>query len=385
MLKHLQKELQALDDKGLLRTLKNISKVTGNKIIINGKEYLNFCSNNYLGLADHPLVKEKAKKAIDDFGFGSGASRLISGTTILHQDLEAKLATFKHREACLVFTSGYQANIGIISSLAGEEDTIIIDRLNHASIIDACKFSKAKLQVYPHKDMEALKKVLQRSERFDKRLIITDSVFSMDGDISPIPEILKLAKKYHALVMVDEAHSTGVLGKTGRGIEEHFGIKGEIDILMGTLSKALGSLGGFVCGSKPLIDYIANKARSFIYSTALPPSACAAALASLGIIETNPDRLKQLWTNVQYLKTKIQALGFNILGSETPIIPILIGESKKTMKASKTLFENGIFVSGIRPPTVAEGEARLRITVNALHTTKEMEQLVHALQNNLKD
>jgi glycine C-acetyltransferase/8-amino-7-oxononanoate synthase len=376
----IHEQLENLKKAGLFRSLKTISKVSGNTITIDGKEYLNFCSNNYLGLADHPLIKEKAKQAIDDFGFGAGASRLISGSTLLHQGLERALAAFKKREACLVFTSGYQANIGIISALAGEEDTVIIDRLNHASIIDACKFSKAKLQVYPHKDMEELEKVLQRSERFEKRLIITDSVFSVDGDIAPLPEILKLAKKYDALLMVDEAHSTGVLGKTGKGIEEYFGIKGEIDIIMGTLSKALGSLGGFVCGSKSLIDFLTNKARSFIYSTALPPAAAAAALASLELLGKDPELLKKLWKNVGYLKDNIKGLGCNILGSETPIIPILTGEADKTMEASKILFENGIFVSGIRPPTVPEGEARLRITVTALHTKKEMEQLINALQ-----
>jgi len=367
MLDFIEAELEDLKSQNLYRTLRTISRSDGRLIDIDGKQYLNFCSNNYLGLSNHPKVIEAAQIACKEFGAGAGASRLISGNLSIHEDLEKKIAKFKGREAAMVFPTGYMANLGTISSLVDENDTVIIDRLNHTSIIDACRLSKAKLQVYPHKDMAALEKILKRSTKFKKRLIVTDSVFSMDGDIAPLPEIAQLAKKYDAITMIDEAHATGVLGKTGRGAEEHFGIEGQIDVIMGTLSKAVGSLGGFVAGSESLIDYLRNKARSFIYTTALPPASCAASIAALEIIENEPELIENLRMNSR------------LLGSETPIIPIIIGDLNKTMEISAKLFEKGILASGIRPPTVPKNECRIRLTVTALHTKEDIECLVSSL------
>ncbi|PIS30138.1 8-amino-7-oxononanoate synthase [Candidatus Saganbacteria bacterium CG08_land_8_20_14_0_20_45_16] len=358
MLEFIEGELTAIKEAGLFRELKTIEKISGAKVTIAGKEYLNFCSNNYLGLAGHPKVKAKAIEAINEFGFGAGASRLICGNTTIHEKLEAKLAKFKNREAAIVFTTGYMANLGTITALVDENDTIIIDRLNHASIIDACKLSKAKLQVYPHLDMKALENILQKSGMYKKRLIVTDHVFSMDGDIAPLDQIAQLAKKYQAITMIDDAHMVG----KGRGAGEG------IDVVMGTLSKALGSLGGFVCGSQKLINYLRNKARSFIYTTALPMAACAAAIAALEVIEEGPERLKTLWENIKY---------FN---AETPIIPIIIGDATKTMEIAQKIFEQGILVSAIRPPTVPKGQSRLRITISAMHSKEDLACLASLLQ-----
>jgi glycine C-acetyltransferase/8-amino-7-oxononanoate synthase len=386
MFKFFQTELNTIKSLSLYRELKAIENTDGRIITINRKDYLNFCSNNYLGLTHHPKVIQAAKKAIEKFGTGAGASRLICGTTVLHQELEERLAKFKGREAAIVFPTGYMANLGTISALVDENDTVIIDRLNHASIVDACRLSRAKLQVYPHKDMKALEKVLNKSGKYKKRLIVTDSVFSMDGDIAPLPQIVELATKYDAITMIDEAHATGVIGK-GSGIEEHFGIEGHTDIVTGTLSKALGSLGGFVCGSFELIDYLRNKARSFIYTTALPPANCAAALAALDIIEKQPEFRQKLLDNIMCFDSKLtshypqpdsQLTTHN--SQLSPIIPIIIGDANQTMEISNKLFEKGIFVSGIRPPTVPKGESRLRVTITALHTKEDLECLASSLQ-----
>lgn len=371
----LNDELEILKAAGLYRNLRTIENISGVEITIEGKKYLNFCSNNYLGLAGHPQVIERAKKALDDFGFGAGASRLISGNTIIHKELERKIAKFKGREAAIVFPTGYMANLGVISSLVEENDTLIIDRLNHASIVDAGRLSKAKLQVYPHKDVKALEKILKQSEKYRKRLIVTDSVFSMDGDLAPLPEIVELSKKYQAITMIDEAHATGVLGETGKGAEEHFRIEGQVDIVMGTLSKALGSLGGFIAGSSALIDYLRNKARSFIYTTALPASACAASLAALEIIEAQPELIRKLRINSRFLRGKLSTAG----SEETPIIPIMIGNLEKTMKLSQQLFGKGIFLLGIRPPTVPKNKCRLRITITSLHEKEHLDFLLDNL------
>jgi len=376
MLEFIDQEIESLRASGLHRELRTIEKIDGSRITINGKEYINFCSNNYLGLANHPKVVEASQIAAKEFGTSAGASRLICGNLSIHQQLEEKLAKFKKRKAAIIFPTGYMANLGVISTLLDENDTVIIDRLDHASIIDACRLSKAKLQVYPHKDMQALEKVLSRSGIFKKRLIVTESIFSMDGDIVPLPEIIKLAKKHQAITMIDEAHATGVLGKTGRGIEEYFGVKGEVDIVMGTLSKALGSLGGFVAGSTKLIDYLKNKARSFIYTTALPPSACASAIAALEIIEAQPELVEKLRINSRLLKGKLSISS----SDDTPILPIIIGDPKKTMEISNLLFEKGFFISGIRPPTVPENESRLRITVSTIHSKEEIACLASSLQ-----
>jgi glycine C-acetyltransferase/8-amino-7-oxononanoate synthase len=379
-------ELAELKAAGLYRSLKTIEKTDGRFVWINGQRLINFCSNNYLGLANHPKVIEAAKRACEEFGAGAGASRLVSGNLILHEKLEAKLAAFKGREAALVFPTGFMANLGIISSLTDENDTIIIDRLNHASIVDACRLSKAKLQVYPHKDMAALEKILKRSDKFKQRLIVTDSVFSMDGDLAHLPRIVELAKQYNAITMIDEAHATGVLGVKGMGLEEHYNLPGKVDIIMGTLSKALGSLGGFVAGSQTLIDYLKNKARSFIYTTALPPSACAAAIAALEIIENEPKLIQQLRDNINAFTLSLweredgSRQRVRAEAPTSPIIPIILGTAEKTMEISQKLFERGIFLSGIRPPTVPEGESRLRLTLTSLHTKEDIKCLASSLR-----
>jgi glycine C-acetyltransferase/8-amino-7-oxononanoate synthase len=300
MLEFINEELEQLKKSGLHRSLKMIEKVSGARITINGKAYLNFCSNDYLGLSQHPKVKEKAIAIIKEFGFGAGASRLISGNTIMHEKLENRIAKFKGKEAAIIFPTGYMANLGGITVLVNENDTVIIDRLNHASIIDACRFSRAKLQVYPHKDMKALEKILARSEKYRRRLIVTDSVFSMDGDIAPVAEIAELGKAYQATTMTDDAHATGVVE-----------IEGKPDIVMGTLSKAIGSFGGFIAGSAKLIDYLKNKARSFIYTTALPPAACAASLAALEVIENHPPLQQKLWENIRLIRKNAES-GFSM-------------------------------------------------------------------------
>jgi glycine C-acetyltransferase/8-amino-7-oxononanoate synthase len=365
MLEFISKELDELKKSGLYRELR----------IIDLKKYKVFCSNDYLGLSQHPKVKEKAIEIIKEFGFGAGASRLISGNTVIHEELEKKIARLKKREAAIVFPTGYMANLGAITSLVDENDTVIIDRLNHASIIDACRLSKAKLQVYSHKNTKALEKVLQKSGKYRRRLIVTDTVFSMDGDIAPIKKIVELGKKYNAMTMADYAHATGVVE-----------IEGEPDIVMGTLSKAVGSIGGFIAGSAELIDHLRNRAKSFIYTTALPPAACAASLAALEIMETDAGLRSQLWDNIRHL-TPLIPLSIKDGEGETrregvrsAIIPIIVGDANRTMEISAKLFERGIFLSGIRPPTVPEGECRLRLTVTAIHTKEDLECLASSLR-----
>ncbi|MEK6563509.1 MAG: 8-amino-7-oxononanoate synthase [Candidatus Omnitrophota bacterium] len=362
------------------------SSACGRQIIIDGKKLLNFCSNNYLGLANDSRLKKAAIAAINRFGTGSGASRLVSGSNISHKRLEEKLADFKKQEACLVYPSGYSANLGIISALAGRGDIVFSDRLNHASIIDGIILSRAQLVRYPHKDIKELERLLERNnaavgadlcvcpKQRQKKLIVTDSLFSMDGDIAPLPELSRLAEKYDCLLMIDEAHSTGVLGKSGRGALEHFGLKADKRIIqMGTLSKALGGLGGFVCGSRDLIDYLVNRSRSFIFSTALPAALCASALEAVKIIEKDKSRIQRLKENADFLRDGLRSLGFDTLNSQTPIIPILTQDPRRTMELSQKLFEKGIFVQGIRPPAVPDNLCRLRVTAMATHTKKDLE------------
>ncbi|MEW6619718.1 MAG: 8-amino-7-oxononanoate synthase [bacterium] len=379
----LKEELNNLKKQGLYRELKVLDSLNGPTIVIGKKEYILLASNDYLGLSQHPKVKEKAKEAIERFGCSSGASRLVSGTTFLHCELERQLADFKKTRSALVFSSGYAANLGVISSLTKKGDVVIIDKLNHASIIDGCRLSEAILRIYPHKDMNSLEKILKKTQSARLRLIITDGVFSMDGDIAPLPEIVGLAKKYKALVMVDDAHGTGVMGKEGRGTIEYFGLEGKIDISMGTLSKALGSLGGFIAGSTALIEYLKNKARSFIYSTALPPAQVASALAALEIIQTEPHHRQKLWENIQYLKQGLQNLRLDTMESESPIIPVFIGDSNKTMDVANFLYEYGIFAPGIRPPTVPKGKSRIRLSVMATHTKSQLDKVLWAFLRKL--
>src|SRR3989338_7548335 len=366
-------ELDMLRARGLERKLCCISSACDRYIRIDNRKLLNLCSNNYLGLANDSRIKNAAVKAIREFGVGTGASRLVSGSNILHKRLEEKLADFKRQEACLVYPSGYSANLGIISALADRNSIVFCDRLNHASIIDGIILSRAQLARYPHKDINALEELLKKNSGYKNKLIISDSVFSMDGDIAPLPELLRLAEKYDCLLMIDEAHATGVLGKSGRGTLEHFGLKANKRIIqMGTLSKALGGLGGFVCASRELIDYLVNRSRSFIFSTALPAALCASALEAIRIIERDGNQRARLLSNAHFLRDGLNSLGFNTLESQTPIIPILIKEPRLTMEFSQKLFEKGIFVQGIRPPAVPDNLCRLRVTVMSSHTKGDL-------------
>jgi len=368
----IKSELLELKKEDLFRTMRTIENSDGPRVTIEGKELINFCSNNYLGLADHPKVIDRAITILRKYGVGAGASRLVSGNFDIHEQLETAIAEYEGTEAAIVFPTGYMANLGVIQAMVGHEDAVIVDRLNHASIIDGARLSGAKLLVYGHNYMEKLEKVLKKKAVGCRRkLIVSDFIFSMDGDIALAEEMLHLARKYDAMLMLDVAHSTGVVDLI---LPEGHNI-----ILMGTLSKAIGALGGFVAGSQSLIDYLRNKARAFIYTTALPPAIAAAALASFEIISKDNSLQKKLWSNVEYLRKKLEPLKFDTIGSETQIIPLMIGDTKTTLDISQFLFDHGIFLSAIRPPTVPKDTSRLRLTVTAMHTKSDIDHLVSKL------
>ena len=366
-------EINNLKKKGLYRELRNVEGEQDNSVLINGKRVLMFSSNNYLGLANHPGLKKASMDAALYYGTGSGGSRLISGSMEVHRTLEKELALFKGTDGALLFSSGYHANVGAISALAGEGDLILSDEFNHASIVDGCRLSRGEVRVYKHGDMNSLKEILRRSSKFKRRLIVTDSVFSVDGDIAPLPDIVDLAEKYSALVMVDDAHGTGVLGKKGKGAIEHFGLEGKVEIQMGTLGKALGSFGAYIAGSEDLIQYLVNKTRSLLYTTALPPSVCGSALAALKILGERPELVSQLRNNANYFRKGMRDLGYPISESGTPILPLILRDPFVTMNMARSLFDEGVYVQGIRPPTVPEGTSRLRITLMASHTREQLD------------
>jgi len=341
---------------------------------------LSFGDNDYLGLARDPRVVKAMVRASKKFGVGAGASRLISGTSSVHAELEKEIAEFKKTERALVFGSGYLANLGTVSALVSVKDLVVIDKLCHASIIDAARLSGAVLRVYPHKNLKKLEEILKNSKSFRRRLIITDSVFSMDGDLAPLPELVKLKDKYGALLMIDEAHGVGVFGKNGRGAAEHLGAEAGIDVSIGTLSKAAGGMGGFAAGAGVLIETLVNFSRPFIFSTALPPAVMAAALESFRIIEKCPGLRAKLWENVEQIRKGLLALGFTIGGTVSPILPILIGDERKALRLSALLSEQGVYVPAVRFPTVARGKARLRLTVSARHTAADLDRLFTALR-----
>ena len=380
-MKYISDELKTIKKSGLYRELNSVEGSQGTHLEIKGKTYLSFCSNNYLGLANNPLVIKAVKDAVGRYGWGAGASRLVSGNMRLHEVLEGEISRFKGKEASIVFPTGYMANLGTISSLVSKGDLAICDRLNHASIIDGCRLSGADFRVYPHCDMEKLENILKKSTKYPHKLIVTDTVFSMDGDIAPLPDIVRIAHKYEAMVMADEAHGTGVFGENGRGVVEHFNLSKKVSIVMGTLSKAVGSLGGYVSGDADLINFLRNKARPFMYTTALPPAVCAASIAGIKLIRKNPSLRKSLWNNVRYLKKELDLLNFNLIPSESPIIPILIGDAKKAVDMSKLLYKKGILIPAIRPPTVPTRSSRLRMTVMSTHTRKDLERLLEVLSD----
>lgn len=367
----IDKELNALKEHGLLRSLPVVRGAQGTHVSIDGKDALLLCSNDYLSLASHPEVKEAAMRATEKYGTGAGASRLVSGTMELHLELEERIARFKGTEAALVFNSGYSANTALIPALASRESEIFSDRLNHASILDGIILSRANFSRYPNRDTSALERLLKESKA-EEKLIVTDGVFSMDGVVAPLKEIKELATMYNALLIVDDAHGTGALGENGRGTFEHLGIDHTGTIQMGTFGKALGSFGAFVAGDSSLIRYLTNKARPFIYTTALPPAVCAATIKALDIIESDNVRVKRLQRNAEFMRGKLTELGVDILGSTTQIIPVLVGQAKLATKASTRLLEDGIFVQAIRPPTVPKGCSRLRVTVTSEHTEAEL-------------
>jgi glycine C-acetyltransferase len=345
-----------------------------------GHEVINLASNNYLGLANHPKLVEATVEAAKKYGAGSGAVRTISGTMSLHLELERRIAAFKNVEACVVFQSGFAANAGTVSAVLGPDDHIISDALNHASIIDGARLSKAKIHVFPHKDVagaeEKLKGVAGEPGR---KLLITDGVFSMDGDIAPLPALVDLAERYGAIMMVDDAHSSGVLGRNGRGTIDHFGLHGRVDIQVGTLSKAVGVLGGYVCGTRDLIDYLYHRARPFLFSTSHPPGVAAACLAAFDILESEPDRIERLWSNTRHYQAALRSAGFSVGESETPITPIMVGDTKLTFDFSRALFDNGLYATGIGFPTVPQGKARVRTIVTSEHSTEQLDRAVEII------
>jgi len=380
-----EKALEALEARNLLRRLRRVDFASGTSIGLEGRKLISFCANDYLGLAHHPALKAAATQAIGDWGVGAGASRLISGHSRLYEALEAGLAALKGTEAALVFSSGYAANSGALGAIIEKGDLVLADRLNHASLMEACRRSEGHFRIYRHKDIAQLRHLLEKRKKNQVVWIVTDGVFSMDGDCAPLQEILRLADTHEAYIYLDDAHATGVLGPHGGGLADECQLSSPRLIQMGSLSKALGGLGGFVAGSRTLIQYLINKARPFIYSTALPPSILAAGLAALELLEKAPSLREQLWKNRDYFHEKAQALGFDTLGSETPIVPILIGESQKALDFSERLCQAGFFVPAIRPPTVPEGSARLRITFSASHSQVQIEALLKHLEAIARD
>lgn len=376
----LEERLESLKKAGLYRALRLLKGPQSATTIVDGKRVLQFSSNNYLGLANHPRLKVAAQEAIDSCGSGSGASRLICGNLELNETLEHKIAKLKKKDNALLFSTGYMANVGVITSLMDEGDVVFSDAFNHASIIDGCVMSKAEVQVYPHKDLDALEELLKESKGFRHRLIVTDGIFSMDGDIVSLPELVGLAKTYGCTLMVDDAHATGVLGSNGGGTGEHFSLDDEIDISMGTFGKALGGFGAFVAGSHVLREFLINRARPFIFTTGLPPAVIASGIAALELLEAEPEIRAKLWENVSFFKNGVNELGFNTLNSETQIIPVLVGDAALTMRMGEMLFEEGVCIQGIRPPAVPQGLSRLRITIMATHTIGELEFTLGALE-----
>src|SRR6476659_2070298 len=351
-----------------------------------GREVINLASNNYLGLCNHPRLIEAALKATRELGVGSGAVRTIAGTMRIHMDLEEKIARFKNVEACVVFQSGFAANAGTVSAVLGKEDFIISDQLNHASIIDGARLSRAKILVFEHKNLaDAEAKLASVKNEPGKKLLISDGVFSMDGDIGPLPGLCDLAEKYGAIMMVDDAHASGVLGRAGRGTIDHFQVHGRVDIQVGTLSKAIGALGGYVCGTRDLIDFLYHRARPFLFSTSHPPSVAATCIAAFDVLQDEPERIENLWENTRFWKKELGLLGFDIGGkttpaSETPITPIIIGDGARTMEFSRELFKEGVLGTGIAFPTVPEGKARIRTIMTATHTAEELERALDVLE-----
>lgn len=376
----IENELQALRNNSLYRRLRSVAGEQDAVLTVDGRQVLNFSSNNYLGLANHPALREAAKEAIDRYGCGTGASRLISGNMTLHEELERRIAKLKGTAAALVFNSGFQANTGIIPVLVGEGDVILSDGLNHASIIDGCRLARAKIVVYQHCDMNELERGLKNSPPDSRKLIVTESLFSMDGDEAPLADIVSLAEEHGALVMVDEAHATGVYEPNGAGLVAKLGLGERILVQMGTLGKALGGFGAYVAGSEALRELLINRCRSFIFTTSLPPAVMAIAIAAIDLIEKEPERRRTLRDNCQRLRGGLESLGYSLGTSHSQILPLMIGETTQCMELSEDLLQRGLFAQGIRPPTVPPGTSRLRITLMATHRPEHIDQALRVFK-----
>jgi len=376
----LNDELDQLREQGVFRPLRVLGSAQDTEVLVDGKRVLNLSSNNYLGLTTHPRLKRAMITATEEWGAGSGAVRTIAGTMTIHEELERRLAEFKHTEASLVFQSGFTANLGVLQSLVKEGDVIISDELNHASIIDGIRLSKAERSIFKHRDMDDLERHLEKHRDKRVKLVVTDGVFSMDGDIAPLPAIVERAERFQALVMVDDAHASGVLGKNGRGSVNHFGLDGRVDLQMGTLSKAIGVLGGYVAGAQPVRDFLIHRARPFLFSTSHPPGVAAACIAAIDVLIAEPERIDQLWKNTKRFKDGLKRLGFETGASETPITPVIVGKGAVAMQLSDRLFSLGVFAQGIGYPTVPEGRARIRTIVTSGHSDAQLDRALDAFE-----
>jgi len=377
----LAQEIESLHQKKLFRKLRILEGRQLPQAQFDGQPVVNLSSNNYLGLTTHPELVKAALRATEEYGVGSGAVRTIAGTMKIHMALEEKIARFKQVEACVVFQSGFTANAGTVSAILGKGDIIISDELNHASIIDGCRLSRAEIKIFPHKDLSALERILQEVQSHPgKKLVITDGVFSMDGDIAPLPQVVELAERYGSIMMLDDAHSSGVLGRNGRGTVDHYGLHGRVDIQVGTLSKAIGSLGGYVCGSRALIEYLYHRARPFLFSTSHPPAVAACCIAAFEVLEREPQLIERLWQNTRFFKSGLSRLGFNTGASETPITPVIVGKGDLAMRFSDELFKEGVFAQGIGYPTVPEAKSRIRTIVTATHSLEQLQFALDVLE-----
>ena len=370
---YLSTELQALHDQGLYRRLRILDDEQKARTSIDGRSVVNLSSNNYLGLTTHPKLRERALAATEAFGVGSGSVRTIAGTMRIHMELERKLAAFKKTEAAVVFQSGFAANAGTVSSILGRDAVIVSDELNHASIIDGARLSRATIKVFPHRDVAAARRIVSDLPRGTRTLIITDGVFSMDGDLGAVPALCDLADEFGGIMMVDDAHASGVFGRQGRGTVDHFDMHGRVDVQVGTLSKAIGALGGYVAGSRALIEFLYHRARPFLFSTSHPPAVAASCLAAIEVLEEEPQLIERLWDNTRFFRAGLQELGFNTGSSESPITPVIVGEGARAMALSDRLFEKGVFAQGIGFPTVPQGKARVRTIVTATHSRDDLQ------------
>ena len=372
-LDYLSLELDALKQQGLYRQLRVLEGEQSHKTTFDHRLVVNLSSNNYLGLTTHPRLRERALKAVQELGVGSGSVRSIAGTMDIHMELERRLAAFKKTEAVVVFQSGFAANAGTVAAVLSKDDVVVSDELNHASIIDGARLSRATIKVFPHKDIDAARKGLQQLPAGQRTLLITDGVYSMDGDLGAVPALCALAEEYGCIMMVDDAHASGVFGANGRGTIDHFGVHGRVDIQVGTLSKAIGALGGYVAGSKALVEFLYHRARPFLFSTSHPPAVAAACIAAIDVLEQEPQIIERLWENTRFFKAGLQALGFNTGLSDSPITPVIAGDGALAMKLSDRLFQEGVFAQGIAFPTVARDKARVRTIVTATHTRDELQ------------